>query len=43
MINDAETYKNFYEVIKGEKIMPPSCSAYHSDSIGEIYFAIKSI
>ncbi|MBR6013734.1 MAG: Uma2 family endonuclease [Selenomonadaceae bacterium] len=42
MLNDAETYKNFYEVIGGEKIMAPSASAYHSNSIGEIYFAIKS-
>ena len=42
MSNDSETYKNFYEVIGGKKIMAPSASAYHSDSIGEIYFAIKS-
>lgn len=32
MINDAETYKNFYELIGGEKFMAPSASAYHSKS-----------
>lgn len=42
MYNDAETYKNFYEIIGGKKFMAPSASAYHSDSIGEIYYAIKS-
>lgn len=30
MYNDAETYKNFYEIIGGEKFMAPSASAYHS-------------
>ena len=33
MYNDAETYKNFYEVIGGKKFMAPSASAYHSKSI----------
>lgn len=33
MLNDAETYKNFYEIIGGEKITAPSASAYHSRSI----------
>ena len=36
MLNDAETYKNFYEIIGGEKIMAPSASAYHSNSINEL-------
>ena len=36
MINDAETYKNFYELIGGEKFMAPSASAYHSNSINEL-------
>ena len=33
MYNDAETYKNFYELIGGKKFMTPSASAYHSSSI----------
>ena len=36
MYNDAETYKNFYEIIGGKKFMAPSASAYHSNSINEI-------
>ena len=36
MFNDAEIYKNFYEVIGGRKFMAPSASAYHSSSINEL-------
>lgn len=42
MYNDAETYKNFYEIIGGKKIMAPSASAYHSSSITQMATIINS-
>ena len=41
MLNDVETYKNFYEVIGGKKIMAPSASAYHSSSITQLAMIIN--
>ena len=40
MYNDAETYKNFYEIIGGKKFMAPSASAYHSRSLTRLSTAI---
>ena len=41
MYNDAETYKNFYEIIGGKKFMTPSASAYHSSSITQLAMIIN--